>query len=177
MAHVQHRLGCDLAIGLAYPPGHALGQLGQGVADVHLAAHDVVRPTIQRQRLGQAQYRMLAGGVRCGERAWGVRRDRAVVDDPPALRLLAAHQAEGGAGAQDYTIDIGGDDVAPVLQRQLVDGYSGGVDAGIVEHHVESAMHLLDGGEQLRNALLIAHVSGNGQGLTARCLRLLDDGL
>ena len=38
--------------------GHALGQLGQRVADVYLAVDDVVRTAIQR--LGQAQDRMLS---------------------------------------------------------------------------------------------------------------------
>ncbi|BBU43822.1 hypothetical protein PPTS312_17370 [Pseudomonas putida] len=35
-------------------------------------------------------------------------------------------------------------------------------------------MHLLDGGEQLRDALFVTHVSGYGQGFTARCLYLFD---
>ena len=63
--------------------------LGRGVADVDLAAGDVVLAAVERGRLGQAGDRVLGGGVGRRVRARRVGRDRAVVDDAPAARRLA----------------------------------------------------------------------------------------
>ena len=43
--------------------GEPGGQVGQRIANINLAASDVVRPAIQRQAFGQAQHRVFARGI------------------------------------------------------------------------------------------------------------------
>src|SRR5262245_19725165 len=67
--HVQHRardvldvdarLGREPPVRLGHARGHLLGQLGGGVADVDLAAGDVVLPAVERRALGQPGDRVL----------------------------------------------------------------------------------------------------------------------
>ena len=64
-------------------------------------------------------------------------RDRAVVDDPPALGVLPAHPGEGRPGAQEGAVQVDRDHRVPVIDGQLVDGLGSDIDAGIVKQHVE----------------------------------------
>ena len=74
---------------------------------------------------------------------------RGRVDDPaPFLRLHAGH---GGADGVEGGREVDGDDLVPLLGRELLD--RGDVlDAGIVDEHVESAearLRLADHGGDL----------------------------
>ena len=61
---------------------------GRGVPDVDLAAGDPVRAAVELDLLGQPADRVLGGGVGDRARSRDVGRERAVVDDPAALRVL-----------------------------------------------------------------------------------------
>src|SRR5205807_504020 len=82
--HVHCRLDHGRAVGLRNALGHPLGHRGGGVADIDLAARDVVLSAVERRRLGEAGDRVLGRGVRSRIGPRRVRRQRAVVDDPPA---------------------------------------------------------------------------------------------
>ena len=118
-AHVDQRLGRDLAVGLRHALGHARGHLGGGVADVDLAHRDVVLAAVERRGLGEAGDGVLGGGV--GDRIAGAARgrDRAVVDDAAALRRLRLHRPEGLLDAQEHAGQVGVDHALPLLQRQV----------------------------------------------------------
>src|SRR5205085_7027951 len=109
------RLGHHRAVRLRYAGRHALRRLAGGVADVDLAAGDVVLPTIQRGRLSKPGNRVLRGRVGRGVRPRGVRRDGAVVDNPPAAGVLALHQPERLLRAEEYAGQVDVDDRRPLL--------------------------------------------------------------
>ena len=120
-ADVHHRFGGDRAVGLRHADGHRRGHLGQRVADVDLAAGDVEGPAVERQRLGQAGDGVLGRRIGNRARARRMRRDRAVVDDAAAHRLLPAHGAKRRPRAQEGAGEIDRHDVVPDLDRDLVD--------------------------------------------------------
>ena len=68
-----------------------------------------------------------------------VRRDRAVVDDAAAARRLILHQPERLLRAQKRAGEIGVDDLAPFLERHVLERQERRVHAGVVEQHVEPA--------------------------------------
>jgi hypothetical protein len=61
------------------------------VADIDLAAGDVVLAAVEGGGLGESSHGVLGCGVRCGVRPRPVRRNRAVVDNPAEGR---GHQRE-----------------------------------------------------------------------------------
>ena len=137
-----------VAVRLRHALRHPLGHLGERVADVDLAAGDVVLAAVERGRLGEAGDRVLGGGVGRGVRPRRVRGDRAVVDDAPAARRLVLHQPEGFLRAQERAGQVDVDDALPLLERQVLERDAGRVLAGVVEEHVEPAELLLRGREQ-----------------------------
>ena len=135
-----------------------LGHRGVRVADVDLAAGDVVGPPVERDRLGQAGDPVL--GHRVADRA-GPRRvggDRAVVDDPAAHRTLRLHQRDGVVRAQERAGEVGGHDRLPALGADLVHRPGRGAGAGVVDQQVEPAEAVADGREQRRHRVLVGDV-------------------
>ena len=100
---VHHRLDGDLAVGLRHALRHPRRHVGQRVADVDLAARDVVLAAVERRRLGQPGDRVLGRGVGRRVRARRVRRDRTVVDDAPAARRLRSSSSGTPACVQRNT--------------------------------------------------------------------------
>lgn len=162
---IHHRLGGDRTVGLRHADRHWLRHLGQRIADVDLAASDVVGPAVERQRLGHPGDGVL--GRRVGHRARTRRigRHRAVVDDAAAHRLLPAHGAEGGAGAQERAGEVDADDIVPDLDRDLVDRRRLVAHAGIVEEQVDAAEGFDHRFEQIVDLIGLADVAGNRQRL------------
>src|SRR5207302_6522276 len=103
------------AVGLHDTLAHGAGHLGAGIADVDLAAGDVVGPAVQGGRAGEPGDRVLGGGVGDRQRARDMGRDRAVVDYPAAGRVLVLHQPERGLGAEEGAGQVDVHDAAPVL--------------------------------------------------------------
>ena len=68
-------------------------------------------------RLGQPGDRVLGRGVGRGVRARRVGRDRAVVDDAPAARVLALHHPEGLLRAQERAGQVDVDHRASIARR------------------------------------------------------------
>ena len=99
--HVEHRLGRDLAVGLHHAGLHAPAHGRVGVADVELAAGDVVLAPVERRALGEPGDGVLRGGVGHRVGPGRVRRDRAVVDDAAALGRLRLHDLDGLLRAQE----------------------------------------------------------------------------
>ena len=127
---------------------HALGERGGGIADVDLAAGDVVAAAIERRRFGEAGHRMLGRGVGDRARARRVRGDRAVVDDAAAARFLRLHDLDRFLRAQKHAGEIGVDNLLPRLAGQILERHRGSADARIVEKHVQPAEGILGLGEQ-----------------------------
>src|SRR5207244_5082196 len=69
-------------------------EAGVGVADVDLAAGDVVLAAVERGCLREAGDRVLCSGVRGRVGAGGVGGDAAVVDDAAAARVLVLRSEE-----------------------------------------------------------------------------------
>src|SRR5215207_157217 len=118
---VHHRLDHGLAVGLRHAAGHALRHLGQRVADIDLAARDVVFAAVERGRPGEAGDGVLRRRIGDRERPRHVRRDRAVVDDPAAHRLLVLHDAEGLLRAQEGAVHDRIDDTLPLRPVEVLD--------------------------------------------------------
>ena len=95
-------------------------------------------------------------GAECGR--GDVRRERAIVDDAAAARLLRLHQAEGVLGAQEDAGQVHVHDRAPLLDAEGVDRKPRRRHPGIVEEHVEPAECGLRLGEQLRDRLGVRHI-------------------
>ena len=77
-------------------------------------------------------------------RAGRVRRDRAVVDDPPALRILRLHHPERRLRAQERTGEVGVHDLPPGGVREFLHRDAAGPErARVVEEQIEAAEPLL----------------------------------
>ena len=109
--HVHQRFDRDLAVRLQHALRHPLGHFGERVADVDLAAGDVVLAAVERGGLGEAGDRVFGGGLGRGIRPRRVRRDRAVVDDAAAARRLRLHQLERFLRAEKHAGQVGVDNV------------------------------------------------------------------
>ncbi len=105
-----------------------------------------------------------------------MRRDRAVVDDPAAHRLLVLHDLEGFLGAQERARQDRVDDGLPALESELLDR-GVGAEAGIVEQHVEPPEGLFGLAEQVPYRVRVADIGRDTQGLPLQALDLADDGL
>ena len=81
---IHHGFDGDIAVGLLHARGHPLRKLREGIADVDLAACDVVLATVERDAFRQTGDGVLGAGIGCRVRARCVGRDGAVVDDAPA---------------------------------------------------------------------------------------------
>src|SRR5262249_11748894 len=91
-----------------------------GITNVDLPTGDVILSAIKSNRFGQAGYCMLAGGVRSGVWPRYMGRDRAIVDDPAPSRSLVFHQSKSGLSAKKGAREVYLDDLAPLLNRQIL---------------------------------------------------------
>ena len=107
---------------------------------------------------------MLRRRVRRRERAWGRRRDRAVVDDPTASRHLPLHQPERLLRAEERSGEVGVDDRPPLLDAELLERNRRGADARVVEEQVEPAVAVVDLGEERPDRGRIGDVAGDRDG-------------
>jgi Sulfate permease family len=162
VGHVHARLGADAAVGLEGAGRHALGHLGGGVADVDLAAGDVVGAPVQRRRSGQPGDGVLGGGVGGRARAGDMGRDGAVVDDAAAAGPLAAHDPERLPGAEERAGQVDRDHRAPLAEGDLVELAGRGPGAGVVEEEINAAMPLDGAVEQGPHRRLVGDV-GRGR--------------
>src|SRR3546814_12146749 len=90
-------------------------------------------------------FRSRAGARRVG-------RDRAVVDDAPALRLLALHQPEGAARAEEHAVQVDVDHLLPGAPGELAEVCRRHVGAGVVEQQVEAAEGAVDARDRKSDA-------------------------
>ena len=87
-----------------------------------------------------------------------MRRQRTVVDDASALRVLMAHHAESFLQAKKGAVQVDIDRRLPFLIGQFVGRRGRRADAGIVEQHVETPENFLGLGEQRLHLRGIADV-------------------
>src|SRR4029079_18818217 len=92
--YIEHRLGRNRAVGLHHAGLHAAAHGGVGVADVELAAGDVVLAPVERGTLCQGGDGVVGRGIGHRVGPWRVRGDRAIVDDAPALGRLRLHDLD-----------------------------------------------------------------------------------
>ena len=88
-----------------------------------------------------------------------MRRDRAVVDDAPALRLLLLHHAIGVPRAQERAGQVRRDDIRPLLEGQILERDAAGAGAGVIEQQIDAAIGLLDLVEQRGDRRRIGDIS------------------
>ena len=105
--HIHQRFCHDGAVRLAYTLAQRFCHLGRCIADIDLTTSDVMRPPIKRNAAGQARHRVLADGIGGGVDPRHRSRDRAVVDNPPALGVLAFHLPKRPAGTKISTMYVG----------------------------------------------------------------------
>ena len=118
----HRRLGRDRAVGLR----HARRRIGSVISVAALPMSICPQAmsygaAVQRGRPGQAGDRVLRGRVRRRVGPRSVGRDRAVVDDPAAAGLLALHDPERLAGAEERAGQVRVDDVRPLLDGELLE--------------------------------------------------------
>jgi hypothetical protein len=73
-----------------------------------------------------------------------VGRDRAVVDDAAATRILRFHDAKRFLSTKKRTRKVGADDGAPLFEAEVLQGNRRRADAGIIEQDVQAAELFLD---------------------------------
>ncbi len=160
---VHARLRRERAVRLPYTLRHALGHRADGVADVDLAAHDVVGAAVERDGLGEPCHAVLGRGVGRRPRPRHVRGDGSVIDDAPAARVLVLHHAERRLRAQEHAGQVDVHHRLPLLKRQILERHAWRVAAGVVEQRVQAAELFLDPGEQRRDLVRLADVGGHHQ--------------
>src|SRR5438128_1868472 len=114
---------------------------------------------------------MLRRGVRRRVGPRRVGRDRAVVDDAPAPRVLVLHDLEGLLRAQERARQVGVHHRLPLLDAQVFQE-AGGADPGVVEQEIEATERALGLREEGADGLGITHVGGHDQRPGARVARL-----
>src|SRR6516164_4723765 len=102
-----------------------------------------------------------------------MRRDRAIVDDPAAHRLLVLHDLEGFLRAQERAVEDRVDDPLPALVGQLLDRPRS-TKAGIVEQYVEPAVGLLGLGKQIADRFGIADIGRHAERATLLAFDFVD---
>ncbi len=130
---IEARLDIDAAVGLEHADVHARRHVGGRVSDVDLPTRDVERAAVEGRGLRQAGDAVLRGGVRGRARPRRIGRDRAVVDDATASRLLALHHRDGLLRAEERARQVRVDDRAPDVHVQIFEGDGRRGDAGVVE--------------------------------------------
>ena len=161
MLHIEHRLRHDIATRLRHAGLHASAHVGVGVADVELAAGDVERPAVKRDALGQARDGVLGCRVGDRHRPRHVRRDRAVVDDTPALRLLFLEHADRFLRTHEAGGQVEIDDALPLLEWDVLHRSGRQSHAGVVEQEIQASEGFFRLGEQLLDIGLFGDVGGD----------------
>ena len=160
LLHIHHRFDGNLTVRLFDADRHALGDLRQRVADVDLSTGDVVLATVERNAFGQAGHRVLGAGVGHGVGARRMGRDRAVVDDAAASRVLVLHDPKCGLRTQEHAGEVDVDHGLPFLQAQVLKRDPRRVDTGVVEQQVDAAEPGPGLGKQRIDLLGIGDVGG-----------------
>ncbi len=120
-------------------------------------ASDAVIAALKGRRMGQtgqAELGRAVGGV-VGANTLG--RNAADIDYQPAPLLL--HDAEGGAGAQEWRPKVGGDQPVPGLGGHLVNG-GGSEDPGVIDQDIQPGETLHCPGKKRVDILFSSHVCG-----------------
>ena len=142
------------AVCLQHALAHVGRHFGGRVADINLAAGNVVLPAVERCRFREAGNGVLGCRVGGGIGPRAVRSGRPVVDDTPALRVLILHDLEGLLCAKKRTGNIGIDHGPPVLILLLLQQHTLAAKAGIIEQQVEPTERLFrlrkERGDRLR---------------------------
>ena len=172
---VHARFVFHRAVGLHHAGAgdHAIRHRRRSVADVDLADRDIVLAAVEVGGLGETGDRMLGRGIGRGVRARRVRRDRAVVDDAAAARVLVLHDAEGVLGAQERAGEVGVHHRLPLLEAEVLEIDRRRAHAGVVEQHVQPAVAVHRLGEQGGDRAGVGHVGGNAQALADIVAELL----
>ena len=111
-------------------------------------------------RAGHAGDGVLRRRVRDREGSRHLSGDRAVVHDAAALRVLGAHDPERGTGAEERAGHVEVDDLAPLVDVDLVDLDRAAAAARVVEQQVEAAEPLHDRVEDLVDRFRVGDIAG-----------------
>ena len=162
MFHVESRLDLDRPIGLRSAALHPARHVGRGVADIDLAAGNVVLSSVERGRLGEAGHRVFGRGIRCRVGSRHAGRDGGIIDDPTSHGCLTLHHLERLLRTQEHSGQVDVHDGRPLLVSQFLEE-SPSAEPRVVEQHVEPAERLLRLGEQRSDGVGVGHVCLNDQ--------------
>ena len=114
---------------------------------------------------------MFCGRIGRGIGARCVGRNRAVVDDAPAMRRLILQQTKRPLCAQERARQVDAQHVLPLRKRDVFKAHLRATHAGIVEQHIESPKLLLNKSKQRVHRVRLAAVGTKGVGpIGARAL-------
>ena len=166
---VHHRLDADRAVGLerALRRCRRVSSVAALPMSIWPQAMLYARPSSD-DRLRQAGDRVLGRGVGDGLRSRHVGRDRAVVDDPPALRPLRLHQPERLLGAQEAAGQVRVDDRPPLLERQLFERRRRADMPALLNSRSTSSPVARDALEQLAHGLGVGDIGRDHERIVSR---------
>src|SRR5271166_5012653 len=101
VAYIHARFHHLRAVRLGYAGSHAFGHFRGGIADVDLAAGNIVGAAVEGNGFCESGDGVFGGSVRRGVRSRYVGRDRSVINDAAAARGLLFHKTHGGLRAQE----------------------------------------------------------------------------
>ena len=90
-----------------------------------------------------------------------MRRDRAVVDDAAAPRLLALHDLDRFLRAQEGTGEIRVDHGFPLFDGEVLERHRWGAGSRVVEEQIEPAKGFLRAGEERLDQRRVRDVGGH----------------
>ena len=142
---------------------HSFRQGCRGIADVDLAARDVVFAPVERQGFRQPCHGMLGCRVRCRVGPRNVCGNGSIVDDAATWGSLVFHHPVCFLGAKKDAVQIHANNGLPLFKTEVFKRHPRSADSGIIEKHVETAKYFLRSCEERLNRIGIADVGWNGQ--------------
>jgi hypothetical protein len=90
--------------------------------------------------------------------------DRSVIDDSPATRCLAFHQAERFLRAEKHARQIHINHALPVFEGHVFERHTRGAHSGIVEKNIEASEGLIGFCKEMMDGSGIRHIRRDDQG-------------
>ena len=158
MLQLHRRFRRDCAVRLQHAFAHAATHRGVGIPNIDLSAGDVEGPALECRGFRQPRDRMLGRRVGDAVRPGHVRGNRTVVDDPSSTRSLTFHDPHRLLRAEETAVEDCLDDLAPAIERELLERSRRHVHARVVEQDVDPAKRLARPGEERLDRGRLAHV-------------------
>lgn len=137
MLQIHAQLNHHHAINLWHTNNHALRHIANNIANINLAADNVVRATVQQNNLDQPNDNMLNDSVKRAEKTQRHQQNQTIVNNATAAQLLTLHQLEHLLNAQKHYHQININHQLPLLNNKLIHQNRQHANANIVEQHIK----------------------------------------